>query len=331
MTWCPPPAGVYKNAITVELFISLAMALQPHAAAVGKAPTYFSLWASKAWAWLARPGGMLNGDGLFNDGLDGATCKNNNQTTWTYNQGVLLSGLYRLGDPATLAAAQRAATATMQLLTLNGVLTEPCADGLCDSDQQIFKGQFVKHLAYALAEDAAAPAPRLSPVFAAAAAAFLAVNARALLSADACADGGFGLRWDGSNCDVETVATSSAALDLLAGAALAGAPLEPPPAWGALGLGNCADDAGRSMSNCFRDGITLATCRAAAFSDADSAAFDFHADCAQGRGFCRVRTRAHNCDASGFEFEGGEATEVTRGDGSALALCHLRVPARGKL
>jgi predicted alpha-1,6-mannanase (GH76 family) len=331
VTWCPPPTGVYKNAITVELFISLAMALHPHAAAAGKAPAFYSNWAAKAWVWLARPGGMVNELGLVNDGLDGATCANNNQTTWSYNQGVLLSGLYRLGiatgDPAPLAAAQRTAAAAMQLLTINGILTEPCADGLCDADQQIFKGMFVKHLSYVLFEDAAAPAPRLAPEFVAAASAFLAVNARSLLAADACGDGGFGLRWDGSACDVETTATSSAALDLLAGAAAASAPFLPPPAWGALGVGNCEDDAGQSMNNCYRDGITFATCRAAAFSDPVGVAFDYHSDCAQGKvGFCRVRTAAVNCASSGFIFEAGAATSVTKADGSALAVCFLKGP-----
>jgi predicted alpha-1,6-mannanase (GH76 family) len=331
VTWCPPPTAAYKNAITAELFISLAMALHPHAAAIGKAPSFYSAWAAKAWAWLGRPGGMVNSEGLLNDGLDGATCANNNQTTWTYNQGVLLSGLARLsaatGDPAPLAAAQRTAAATLRLLTMDGILAEPCADGLCDADQQIFKGMFAKHLGYALAEDAAAPAPRLPPAFAATATAFLAANARSLLAADVCADLGYGLRWEGSDCDVESVATGSAALDLLTAAAAAGAPLGPPPAWAALGLGNCEDGAGRSMANCFRDGVSRATCRAAAFADADSAAFDFHAGgCAgEGRGFCRVRTRAGNCDASGFEFEAGTgAASVTRGDGSALAVCYAR-------
>ena len=40
---------------------------------------------------------MINSDNLINDGLD--NCKNNHQTTWTYNQGVILGGL------ADLAAA----------------------------------------------------------------------------------------------------------------------------------------------------------------------------------------------------------------------------------
>ena len=333
VTWCPPPTGAYKNAITVELFISLAMALHPHAAAAGRAPTFYSGWAAKAWGWLSASG-MINAAGLLNDGLDGATCANNGQTTWTYNQGVLLSGLYRLaaatGAPGPLAAAVRTAGAAMQLLTLDGILTEPCPDGTCGADGQIFKGQFVKHLAYALAEDAAAqPAPLLPPAFAAAAPAFLAANGRSLLASDACSDLGFGFRWGGGACDIESVATDSAALDLLAGAAAAGAPFAPPPAWGALGVGNCADGAGRSMANCFKDGVALAACRDAAFADAQSVAFDFYAEClGEGRGFCRVRTRAGACAGGGFTFEPGAATEVTGGDGSALAVCYKRAAAQ---
>ena len=36
VTWCPPPTSPYKNAITVELFISSAMALAPYEALAGK-------------------------------------------------------------------------------------------------------------------------------------------------------------------------------------------------------------------------------------------------------------------------------------------------------
>ena len=38
---------------------------------------------------------MLNSQWLFNDGLTSA-CVNNNSTTWTYNQGVILGGLVNL-------------------------------------------------------------------------------------------------------------------------------------------------------------------------------------------------------------------------------------------
>jgi predicted alpha-1,6-mannanase (GH76 family) len=343
VTWCPPPTSPYKNAITAELFLSLAMALHPHAAAAGKAPDFYSGWANTTFQWIAASG-MVNAQSLLNDGLDGATCKNNGQPTWTYNQGVLLSGLARLtaatGAPAPLALALRVATATMSLLTEDGILVEPCPGGACGQDGEIFKGMFVKHLAYLLQEapPAAAAAPPLPPAFVASATAFLAANAASLLAQDACRDGGYGFRWEGSACDIESVATDSAALDLLLAAAAAGAPAVPPlplpqqATWQLLGLGNCQDAGGRAMSNCFKDSLTAQACRDAAFVTPGAVAYDFHLPClGEGLGFCRVRTGAGaGACSGGFSYEGGSgAAAVTAGDGSALAACYLR-NAEGK-
>ena len=324
VTWCPPPTGPYKNAITAELFLSLAMALHPHAAALGRPPAYYSDWGAKAWAWLAASG-MLNSQYLLNDGLNGGTpCTNNGQTTWTYNQGVLLSGLARLaaatGDPAPLAAAVAVANATFALLTVDGVLSEPCPAGQCGQDGHIFKGVFVRHLGYLL------QAQGLPAGFRAQAVAFLAANAGALLAQDACRDGGFGFRWGEGQCDVESPATDSAALDLLLAAAGAGAGAPgAPPTWGLLGLGNCQDDAGASMPNCFADGLTLAACRDAAVVTPGAVAFDHHLTClGAGVGFCRVRTTAGASACQGMQFEGGSAGAVTQGDGSALTACYVK-------
>ena len=327
VTWCPPPTSPYKNAITSELFLSLAMALHPHAAELGKAPTYYSDWGARAWAWLAASG-MRNSQSLLNDGLQGGTCVNNGQTTWTYNQGVLLSGLARLsaatGDPAPLAAAVAIANASFALLTVDGVLSEPCPGGQCGQDGHIFKGVFVRHLGYLL------QAPGLPPGFAAQAAAFLAANADALLAQDACRDGGYGFRWGELQCDVEDPATDSAALDLLLAASAHAAPPPPgnasAPAWALLGLGNCQDAAGASMPNCFQDGLSLAACRDAAVVTPGAVAYDFHLPClAEGVGFCRVRTLAgQGACQGGLQYEGGSGTSVAQGDGSALTACYVR-------
>jgi len=51
-------------------------------------------WAIKEWTWF-ESSGMINANHLINDGLDG-NCGNNGQTTWTYNQGVVLGGLVNL-------------------------------------------------------------------------------------------------------------------------------------------------------------------------------------------------------------------------------------------
>ena len=84
-----------------ELFLSSAMGLHPFAAALGKPPTYYRDWAVKEWEWL-HGSGMINSDGLVNDGLDGTTCKNNGGTTWTYNV-CLRDGATRVGSQRSIA------------------------------------------------------------------------------------------------------------------------------------------------------------------------------------------------------------------------------------
>lgn len=86
---------------------------------------------------------MRNSGGLWNDGLT-SSCTNNGQTTWTYNQGVIASGLGALavatGNTALLDQAEITLDATIQSLTTNDILKESCDDALsggsvCDADQ----------------------------------------------------------------------------------------------------------------------------------------------------------------------------------------------------
>ncbi|KAJ4492004.1 glycoside hydrolase family 76 protein, partial [Lentinula edodes] len=143
----------YKNAITNELFLTLS--------AQGylrfKNETYLEN-AKKVWAWI-EGSGMRNDQGLYNDGLVLGTCVNNGETTWTYNQGVILSGLGALyaatGNETLISEAEITIDATIRNLTMNGILKESCDDVVlegipCDSDQQIFKGIWLKHLQYFL-------------------------------------------------------------------------------------------------------------------------------------------------------------------------------------
>jgi len=53
-------------------------------------------WALKAGSWFVNSG-MVNNKYLVNDGLT-PDCKNNDQTEWTYNQGVVLGGLVGLSQ-----------------------------------------------------------------------------------------------------------------------------------------------------------------------------------------------------------------------------------------
>jgi len=135
----------YKNAITNELFLVLATSLYE----TTHQSEYLN-WAHKEWNWFDRSG-LINADSLINDGLD--HCRNNHQTTWTYNQGVVLGGLtslYRFTrQKSYLDQATRIASAALDRLTTtaNGVplLKEPVV--VPNSDQQQFKGTFVKYLA----------------------------------------------------------------------------------------------------------------------------------------------------------------------------------------
>ncbi|KAF8556149.1 glycoside hydrolase family 76 protein [Imleria badia] len=149
-------AHTYKNAITNELF--LLTSAQAYSRTGNK--TYLQN-ALKEYNWLMNSG-MQGSDGLFNDGLDLSTCKNNNATTWTYNQAVIASGLGALyvatarSNETLLTQAQVSLNATMHSsLTYNNTLKESCDDAnsggtLCDKDQQIFKGIWMKHVQYFL-------------------------------------------------------------------------------------------------------------------------------------------------------------------------------------
>lgn len=333
VTWCPPPTSPYKNAITTELFFSGAMALAPHEAVVGKPANFYVGWAQTAWAWL-EASGLINGAGLVNDGLDSATCENNKQTTWTYNQGVLLSGLARLaaatGNSSLLGAATRVADAAMRALSVDGVLTEPCGGGVCDGDQGIFKGVFVRHLAkLAAAAAAGGPGGRDEP-FAARAAGWLGAQAAAVGARALCGLGGapvFPLKWDGP-CDGADTATGAAALDALVAAAVASAPPPSPPrAFRELGLGNCADGNGGGMANCYLSKVPdERACRDAAWTVAGAVAYDFSlSDCVGGT-FCRVRTLAGAAACpGGWGWANGTASSVTTTVDAERAVCVLRV------
>jgi len=143
----------YKNAITNELFLytSAQGYLRNHN------QTYLDN-AQKTLAWLEQSG-MRNSAGLWNDGLNMTSCQNNGATTWTYNQGVVASGLAALsaatGNTTLLDQAEITLDATITSLTENGILKEGCDNvapggSTCNADQQIFKGIWTKHLEYYL-------------------------------------------------------------------------------------------------------------------------------------------------------------------------------------
>ncbi len=145
-------ATIYKNAIANELFLTVAAKLANRT--TGTASAGYLAWAQKEWTWF-KASGMINAQNLINDGLVSAgsdpSCKNNGETTWTYNQGVILGGLVSLykadQDPTLLPQADAIATAAITNLGVNGVLVEPGNPSMTSGDAPQFKGIFMRNLA----------------------------------------------------------------------------------------------------------------------------------------------------------------------------------------
>lgn len=137
----------YKNAITNELFLSVAAKLHLRTPGDGGRGSYLD-WAKQEWKWFKKTGLIKNN--LVNDGLN-RHCHNNGRTTWTYNQGVILSGLVDLykstNDASLLTQAQAIADTAMHKLARKGILREVCEPD-CGNDGSQFKGIFMRNLAY---------------------------------------------------------------------------------------------------------------------------------------------------------------------------------------
>lgn len=135
----------YTGAIENELLLAVAAQLANRAENKG----HYIQWALKQWAWFQGTG-MINADFNINNGIDATTCKNDGQTVWTYNQGVILGALVELDiaapDPSYLEMAERIALAAIRKLTdEEGILHEPGEPNL-GADGPQFKGIFVRGL-----------------------------------------------------------------------------------------------------------------------------------------------------------------------------------------
>jgi predicted alpha-1,6-mannanase (GH76 family) len=199
----------YKNAIVNELFFTLAARLHQR---TPNDQSYLN-WALMEWDWFSSSG-IIGPHGMINDGLT-AACANNNGTTWTYNQGVVLGGLAALyqitGDQEYLQMGESIAAATLSALTtpktakVPGILTEPCetAKAGCDGDQVQFKGIFARYL-YDFYLQSRQPAYS----------AFMLANATSVWNNSKNATHQFGMRWTGP-FDRADAGRQGSALDLL--------------------------------------------------------------------------------------------------------------------
>lgn len=139
----------YKAAISNSLYIQVNAAL---ASRTGDAT--FRTRATTGWAWFAASG-LIGADGLVRDGLSESGCAPGG-TVFSYNQGVLMSGLTELsaltGDPAPRNRARQVADATTRpgsaLTDSGGILHDP-PEGWddCAKDGAYFKAALARGLA----------------------------------------------------------------------------------------------------------------------------------------------------------------------------------------
>lgn len=170
----------------------------------------------KAYSWFINSG-LINSQNLINNGLVLTTCQNDGNIVFTYNQGIILSGLTELswatGDSTYSDLANTLALAGIEHLTdANGILHEPCEATGCDGDEQQFKGIFGRNIQFMVNR-----ATNLPPETAATYTNFLRVNANAIWANDQ-VDNQLGLVWSGPSGS-SSVETQSSALDMIVGAA----------------------------------------------------------------------------------------------------------------
>lgn len=138
----------YKNAVTNGLWIRFTAELHNRI----DGDTQWLKKSQAGWDWLTGSG-LINSDGLVNDGLND-DCTNNGQTVYSYNQGLAIGAgleLWRAtGDDELLATSRRLADAalTSSDLTTDGILTDACdaPDKSCSDNGKQFKGIFMRYL-----------------------------------------------------------------------------------------------------------------------------------------------------------------------------------------
>lgn len=139
------PDVPYKNTITNELFIASSIEMYRHFG-----HEVYLENALRAWNWLSTSE-LRNSQGLFADGLH--NCTGVQVDVWTYNQGVILSGLAGLteytGSDSFIEEGHQLIQSVMRWLTSSDqILRELCDEyGECNQDQQTFKGIFFHHMA----------------------------------------------------------------------------------------------------------------------------------------------------------------------------------------
>ncbi|CAG8979609.1 hypothetical protein HYALB_00013537 [Hymenoscyphus albidus] len=194
-------AEIQNGAVENELYITTAAKLANRRPTT-PSPGYYYQEAVKTYDWFIKFG-LINKDNLINNGLNLQTCKNDGNPVFSYNQGIILSGLAELSW---------ALAGIKELTDENGILHEKCeATKSCNADMEQFKGVFGRNIQY-LVNRAAIPAETRNTYKT-----FLQKNADSIWAHDNVSNQ-LGLVWSGPDSKA-TVQTQSSALDAIVGAA----------------------------------------------------------------------------------------------------------------
>ncbi|POS83436.1 hypothetical protein EPUL_006162 [Erysiphe pulchra] len=203
------------GAVVNELYFTTSIKLANRLPST-PSPFYYMNEAIRSYTWF-RESGLINGENLINNALDLKTCKNDGNFVFTYNQGILLSGLAEMtwatNDSQYADLADVIALATIKAMTgSDGILREPCEPTGCNGDQEQFKGIFNRNVQYLYKRN-----PSLPRETAAIYKNFLQKNADSIWARNN-VDNQMGLVWSGPKGRV-SVQTQSSALDAIVGAA----------------------------------------------------------------------------------------------------------------
>lgn len=149
MLWSPYLLP-YKNAVTNELFIAASVGMYLHHPNGNE--THLRA-AVNGYRWLTGSG-MRNDAGLYCDGfhMTERRCNRLNRMLYTYNQGILLSGLRGLWEATRdegylVDAVQLVDDMRSGSMVWDGVMEERCdPGGYCNQNGQMFKGIYFLHL-----------------------------------------------------------------------------------------------------------------------------------------------------------------------------------------
>lgn len=209
----------YKNAVTNELFLMLAIRLSDVCPDPLEQSEYFS-WALRTWSWFETSGMLIRNGASFTviDGFSDSDCKPMGEY-WSYNQGVILGALGRIyektGNSTVVEIAEKILFSVINeeivdnpWLYQGGILKEHCEPD-CDDNAKQFKGIFVRYVQYYY-ESCVRKGREVNVMVKN----FMRKNCRTLWNYDRDGENRFGLIWKGPVDEVNPI-SQTIGLDLI--------------------------------------------------------------------------------------------------------------------